>query len=56
MKWQQLDTAPFHFHNGTQEDVEAARFAQDVLQGFRDFLAFVVRQISLEATGEMDEC
>lgn len=52
VRWQHLDTAPFHFHNGAQDQVEATPFAQDVLQGFRDFLAFVVRRISLETASE----
>jgi len=48
VKWQHLDTAPSHFHNGAQDRAEAAPFAQEILQGFRDFLAFVSRRVSGE--------
>lgn len=46
VKWRHLDTAPFHFHNGAQGNVEAAPFAHDVMEGLRDFLSFIVGWLS----------
>jgi hypothetical protein len=39
--WRSVDTYPYHFHNGSQDAVEAAPFAADLLSGFRDFMRFV---------------
>jgi hypothetical protein len=39
--WKHIPTYPFHFHNGSQDAVEAPSFSQDVIQGFRDFMGFV---------------
>ena len=38
-----LDLSPgtVHFHNGSQDAVEASSFSQGVIQGFRDFMDFV---------------
>lgn len=39
--WRDVSTFPRHFHNGTQEAVEAASFSADITAGFRDFMRFV---------------
>ena len=39
--WRDVSTYPRHFHNGSQDDVEAAPFAEDLVTGFREFLDFV---------------
>ncbi|WP_423225699.1 hypothetical protein [Candidatus Amarolinea aalborgensis] len=36
-----MSTYPRHFHNGSQNDVEAAPFSADLLIGFRQFMDFV---------------
>jgi hypothetical protein len=43
--WKGVETYPRHFHNGTQERVEAAPFPADVTEGFREFLRFVEEKI-----------
>jgi hypothetical protein len=40
-KWKSVRTFPYHFHNGTQERVEASPFPLDIVDGFRGFLEFV---------------
>jgi hypothetical protein len=38
---------PFHFHDGDQNTVVAAPFALTLEQGFREFMAFVQRTMSI---------
>lgn len=40
-KWSHIPTYPYHFHNGSQENVEAPPFPLYVIEGFRAFLEFV---------------
>jgi hypothetical protein len=40
-QWAQVSTFPFHYHDGDQENVVAAPFAQTLEDGFREFLSFV---------------
>lgn len=39
--WADVSTFPFHFHDGDQDTVVAAPFAQTLEQGFREFMTFV---------------
>jgi hypothetical protein len=39
--WQSVATYPYHFHNGSQDAVEASPFPLAALEGFRAFLEFV---------------
>lgn len=40
--WKDITTYPRHFHNGSQEKVEAAPFdAEEIVEGFRGFMRFV---------------
>ena len=39
--WMRVSTFPRHFHNGSQEAVEAASFSADLTAGFREFMRFV---------------
>jgi hypothetical protein len=39
--WRTVNTYPRHFHNGSQETVEASPFSADLTDGFRDFMRFV---------------
>lgn len=43
--WVDITTYPRHFHNGSQNAVEAAPFPAGVLVGFRSFMVFVRQQI-----------
>jgi hypothetical protein len=45
--WSQVSTLPFHFHNGDQNVVAAPPFALTLEQGFREFMAFVQRAMSI---------
>jgi hypothetical protein len=45
--WSQVSTFPFHFHNGDQNVVVVAPFALTLEQGFREFMAFVQRAMSI---------
>lgn len=43
--WKNVSTYPYHFHNGTQEAVEAAPFPLEVVKGFRAFMEFVRNKV-----------
>ncbi|MCC6298918.1 MAG: hypothetical protein IT314_06445 [Anaerolineales bacterium] len=43
--WKFAKTFPRHFHNGSQNAVEAAPFPSDVTEGFREFLRFVAKKM-----------
>ncbi|WP_423226247.1 toxin-antitoxin system TumE family protein [Candidatus Amarolinea aalborgensis] len=45
--WRNVSTYPRHFHNGSQNDVEAAPFSADLLTGFRQFMDFVRTRFTL---------
>lgn len=45
--WAGVSTFPFHFHDGDQDTVVAAPFAQTLEQGFREFMTFVQRMMSV---------
>jgi hypothetical protein len=48
-KWQDVCTWPFHFHDGSQDNVvDSGRFQRDVTDGFRDFMKWVGSQLSGE--------
>lgn len=38
--WQAVKSWPYHFHDGSQENVVASPFASDIRTAFREFLAF----------------
>jgi hypothetical protein len=41
-KWKHVSTYPYHFHDGSQDNVvEASRFEKDIEQGFRSFMRWV---------------
>jgi hypothetical protein len=44
--WSGISTFPFHFHDGDQDTVIDAPFAQTLEQGFREFMIFVQRMMS----------
>lgn len=37
-QWENVSTFPFHFHNGSQNDVEASPFSFEIITGFREFM------------------
>jgi len=39
-------TYPYHFHDGSQDNVVVSPFSQEILQGFREFMAFVESKLS----------
>jgi hypothetical protein len=39
--WISLETYPYHFHKGSQQNVEAPPFPTDIINGFRAFMEFV---------------
>ena len=39
-QWERVSTFPFHFHNGSQNMVEAAPFSFELITGFREFMEF----------------
>jgi hypothetical protein len=43
--WVAVPTFPLHFHDGHQGNVMAAPFAQNLEQGFREFMAFVQQKM-----------
>ncbi len=40
-EWKHIKTFPYHFHNGSQENVEEANFSKDIIQGFYEFLSWI---------------
>lgn len=40
-KWLTVSTYPYHFHNGSQDSVEASPFSLLIIEGFRAFMKFV---------------
>jgi hypothetical protein len=44
--WQSVSTYPYHFHDGSQDNVVVSPFSQEILQGFREFMAFVESKLS----------
>ena len=38
--WEKISTYPFHFHNGSQKNVEPTPFPLTVVDGFRGFMEF----------------
>ncbi len=39
-KWRGIQSFPYHFHNGSDEDTIESTFSRDILSGFRDFMNF----------------
>lgn len=46
-KWRELSTFPYHFHNGSQENVILPPFKGDVVQEFTEFMEFVRDKIKI---------
>ena len=43
--WRGIETFPYHFHNGSQANVELSSFPTEVLPGFRAFMNFVAARV-----------
>ena len=43
--WGKISTYPYHFHRGSQENVEASPFPLTIIEGFRSFMEFIRRRI-----------
>ena len=39
--WRDVGSYPYHFHNGSQDQVGATPFSTDLLTGFREFMHFI---------------
>ena len=49
IKWRNVSTFPYHFHNGSQNNVvDSSRFDKDIMEGFRDFMNWVRTKLSEE--------
>jgi hypothetical protein len=44
-KWRAVASFPFHFHNGSYDNVESSPFPLQPLNGFRAFMEFVKNKI-----------
>jgi len=44
--WQNISTFPYHFHRGSQKNVEASPFPIKIVEGFRSFMEFIRNQIT----------
>lgn len=42
--WSHISTYPYHFHNGSQEAVEASSFPLTVIEGFRAFIKIILHR------------
>lgn len=47
--WRSVSTYPFHFHNGSQDDVEPSPFPFPPVEGFRAFMVFVRERLSAQS-------
>lgn len=45
--WLNVSTYPYHFHDGSQDNVVVSPFDQEISQGFREFMAFVESKLSV---------
>jgi len=43
--WVTISTFPYHFHRGSQENVEASPFPSTSIVGFRSFMEFVKNKL-----------
>lgn len=43
--WRSVATFPHHFHNGSQNSVEASSFPLSSIEGFRAFMEFVRKKL-----------
>ncbi|MFH1824371.1 MAG: DUF6516 family protein [Candidatus Firestonebacteria bacterium] len=48
IKWRNIKTFPYHFHNGRQDKVIAAHFDKEVIEGFKDFMDFVRSKLKIK--------
>ncbi|MBM2815705.1 MAG: hypothetical protein HW421_2467 [Ignavibacteria bacterium] len=46
VKWKGVETYPYHFHNGSQENVVSSPFPKDIIQAFYAFMNFVKERIN----------
>ncbi len=45
--WNFVSTYPYHFHNGSQGNVEISPFPISILEGFRAFLQFIREKLKI---------
>lgn len=49
IKWSNVSTFPYHFHNGSQDNVaDSSLFDKDIVEGFRGFMNWVRTKLSDE--------
>jgi hypothetical protein len=47
-KWKYVSTYPYHFHEGSQDNViESSQFKKDIEGGFRSFMRWVSSKLSI---------
>jgi len=46
LKWSNISSFPTHFHNGTEDSVEASSISSEPETALREFLTFVKQRIS----------
>ena len=52
-QWKHISTYPYHFHNGSQDNVvDSSQFERDIMGGFRDFMRWVRSRLSGEKEGD----
>lgn len=44
-QWKNVESYPFHFHNGSQNNVDSSPFSADLTMGFREFMEFVKKRL-----------
>ena len=44
--WKDISTFPYHFHSGSQENVQTSPFPLKVIEGFRSFMEFVKDKVN----------
>ena len=50
--WRNVSTHPRHFHDGSQDNVVASPFSQEISQGFREFMAFDESKLSAKVQAQ----
>lgn len=54
-KWKHVSTYPYHFHDGSQDNVvDASQFEKDVETGFRSFMTWVRSKLGVSAAANQE--
>lgn len=47
INWKEIDSFPYHFHNGSQSNVISSPFPKEIIPAFNSFMNFVKEKIEV---------